>query len=121
MKAAAPTLDDLLQRYLALTEIALRAVQAGDGTALAGALDARALATRALGEFTRSGAARQPLPAATRRLVDEATQRNGELEARVLTARDDIRRQLERIAHDESAVAAYAGSAPRTARVDVRR
>lgn len=121
MTTVAPTLDELLQRYLALTEIALRAVQAGDETALAGALDARSLATRALSEFTRSTAGRQPMPAATRRLADEATRRNGELEARVVTAREEIRRQLERITHDESAVAGYAGSAPRVARVDIRR
>lgn len=118
---ATATLDDLLQRYLALTELALRAVQAEDSAALSGALDARSLAMRGFAEFSRSVAARQPVPAATRRLADEAVRRNAELEARVTSARDEVRRQLERIAQDETAVSAYAGSAPRAARVDVRR
>jgi len=121
LTAPAPTLDDLLLRFLALTEVAMRACASEDAAALAGALDARELVGNTLIALGRSGRARAPLPAATRRLMADAMKANGELEAQVQSARDSIRRQLERITHDESAVAGYAGSAPRTNRFDVRR
>lgn len=121
MLAAAPTLDELLQRFQALTDAANRACATQDAAALAGALDARELATAYLLSFARTKAKRLPLPAATRRLIDMAVKSNGELEAKVIEARDEIRRQLERLTQDESAVAGYAGSAPRTSRVDVTR
>jgi hypothetical protein len=118
---AAPSLDDLLHHFLALTEVAERACANEDATALAGALDARELASARLIAFGRTLGPRLPLSAATRRLMDSAVTANSLLEVQVASARDEIRRQLERTAHDEVAVAGYAGAAPRTARVDVRR
>ena len=121
MVAAAPTLDDLLQRFQALTEAAARACASEDAAALAGALDARELATTTLLAFARTKGRRLPLPAATRRLMDEAVKANDALEAKVAIARDEIRRQLERVTNDESGIAGNAGSAPRTSRVDFTR
>ena len=118
---AAPTLDELLQRFMALTEVASRACATADAAALAGALDARELATNYLVNFARTKGTRAPLPASTRRMMDQALLANGELERQVATAREDILRQIERVTHDESGMAGYAGSAPRTSRVDVKR
>lgn len=119
--ASTPTLDDLLQRFLALTEAARRATASGDATALASALDVRELDNVRLLALSRAAAARTPLPAATKRLVDEALRANDALAAQVTGARDDIRRQLERLARDETGVAGYAAALPRAGRVDVRR
>ena len=71
--------------------------------------------------YVRPVESRLPIPAATRRLMDEAVDANRQLEVRVAAARDEISRQLERLTHDGLAVAGYAGAAPRTTRVDVRR
>lgn len=123
MRAPPPgsELDDLLQRFLALTDVALRASGAGDGNALAGALDAREIATRRLLELGRGQAAPSQLPAPTRHLVDAAVKANDALTARVAASRDAIRIELDRLTRDESALAGYAGSAPRINTVDVRR
>ena len=118
---AVPTLDDLLHHFLALTEVAARACASEDATALAGVLDARELVSARLTAYRRPAQSRLPIPAATRRLMDEAVDANSQLEVRVAAARDEISRQLERLTHDELAVAGYAGAAPRTTRVDVRR
>lgn len=118
---AAPTLDDQLHHFLALTEVAARACASEDATALAGVLDARELVSARLAAYVRPVESRLPLPAATRRLMDEAVDANRQLEVRVAAARDEISRQLERLTHDGLAVAGYAGAAPRTTRVDVRR
>ncbi len=119
---AAPTLDELLQRFLALTEIAMRACASEDVAALAGALDARELTNNRLIALGRTGGRpRGPLPEATRRMMAEAHEANAALEGQVATARDEIHRQLNRVTHGESGVAGYAGAAPRTSRVDVKR
>ncbi|MBV6521224.1 MAG: hypothetical protein MNPFHGCM_01357 [Gemmatimonadaceae bacterium] len=116
--APSSTLEELLMQYLRLSAGATRACEYADTTALAGALDARELVTSALG---RVPLGRDALPSATRQLAEQALTANRTLEALVISVRDDLRRQLERITHDMAAVSGYAGSAPRTSRVDERR
>src|SRR6185436_13430351 len=116
---APPTLDDLLRSFLALTEGAKRACATEDMTALIGALDAREVVGASLVAFGRSPKAKQPVSAGTRRLMSDAMKASGELETQFRSARDEIRRQLERISLDEAAIAGYAGAAPRANRVDV--
>ena len=117
----AAELQQLFERFTALSATALRAVDAKDGAALEAALDARslldarmALLSRMLGDARRTASTK-----ATRDALDvlmrpvraagaEAERLNGELVRRAQAARLEIGGQLDRLRHDDAARTAYA-------------
>ena len=114
-------LQQLFERFAALSATALQAVEAGDDAALGAALDARAqlaprtqLLARTLGDARRAArnkATRDLLEGALRPVrvaAAEAERLNGELARRAQSARSSIGEQLDRLRHDESARQAYA-------------
>lgn len=119
----AAELTALFQSYCALTECALRACDAGDDSALAGALDGRDLVAKRLTPLVREMvAARRSAPNASaqadiarallsvRTIAAEARHVNDALDARAHSARADIGAQLARLSHDDSARSAYAAA-----------
>jgi hypothetical protein len=121
---------EALQRFTVLSECAIRACDARDGDALAAAIDARELVTarlRQLGSLHSAAAPRgesaaaREARAALAECARAAARANQDLVRRVGEARDDVARQLERLTHDETAVAGYARAMPRASALDLRR
>lgn len=122
----ATELQQLFERFAALSATALRAVESGDDAALGAALDARdllaprtALLSRSLGEARRtatSRATRDALDTALRPVraaAAEAERLNGELARTAHAARLGIGEQLDRLRHDDAARQAYTAVAGR--------
>lgn len=127
-------LHDALERYLALTEVALHACDENDAEGIHIALDARDILGERVARLSTALASRRrladseagtiifeqlmaPVHATARHIqrVDE------ELEARVARRRHETGRQLERLAQDDAGITAYAAPGPREdARLDLR-
>lgn len=131
----AADLHDALERYIALSEVALRACDENDAEGVHIALDARDVLGARVAELSASLASRRqrydtpasasiferllaPVHATARHLrrIDD------ELVERIARSRAMTGRQIERLAQDDAGIAAYASAAPRTlARLDLRR
>ncbi len=122
----AAELHSVIERFNALSEVAIRAVTSGDEIALAAALDARDLLTKRAASLTASlDASRRAATTSVRRdginkllrpaqrSADAAVGLNAELMALAQSARDAIREQLDRLTHDDAARAAYGSHAYR--------
>ena len=126
MRKAAAELQDLLERFAALSECATRACDTGDSTALGAALDARDLVNGRAGSLARElaqqrrattgKAAREAFDAVlapVRAAAALAEGRNDELARQARNARTAIGEQLDRLRHDAAARSAYAATAER--------
>ena len=124
--AIASELRELFERFIALSDDAMRACDAGDVTALGDALEAREVVTgrvavldQALGELRgalRSPVGRDAFDASLRNARAAAAlaeARNAELSERARTARTTIGAAIDRVRHDAAAQAAYVATADR--------
>ena len=127
--AEAPQLLEAMRRFIELSEVALRACDAGDESALVEALDARDFVAARVGELstrmrglrgTGMSAPREGL-AAVQRCANEVARVNAALATRVAQIRDDTRRELSQVNHDDNAVAGYARAMPRAHQLDLTR
>lgn len=122
-------LQQLFERFAALSATALRAIDSDDDAALGAALDARDLLTartaqlsRMLGDTRRAASTKATSEALDRMLrpvrvaAAEAARLNGELEQRAQTARLSIGEQLDRVRHDDAARTAYSAVAGKAVR-----
>jgi len=122
----AAELQQLFERFAALSATAVRAVESGDEAALSAALDARDLLaprtaqlSRALGDARRNATTRATRDAVevalrpVRAAAAEAERLNGELARTAHAARLGIGEQLDRLRHDSAARQAYAAVAGR--------
>ena len=122
----AAELQQLFERFAALSATAVRAVESGDEAALSAALDARDLLaprtaqlSRALGDARRNATTRATRDAVevalrpVRAAAAEAERLNVELARTAHAARLGIGEQLDRLRHDSAARQAYAAVAGR--------
>jgi hypothetical protein len=127
--AGAPQILEAMQRFIELSEVAIRACDAGDESALVDALDARDFVAARVGELTNGvralrGSGRSIPPeslVAVQRCANEVVRVNAALALRVAAIRDETQRALSQVNHDDNAVAGYARSMPRARQLDLTR
>lgn len=121
---AAIELRDLIERFAALSEGALRACASGDAAVLAATLDARDLllsrATALAGTIRDRRAALQPservaldaMLQPVQHAAEHAAVVNQRVRSAAANAREDVGRQLDQLRVESGATAAYGTAAP---------